>query len=98
MKKSLIVLVGAALIFASSCHTQRIMLVKGAKVGTPTVETRKTFLIMGLVGNPQETTPADVCGGKTPVAVETTTTFMDGFLGGLTGNIWSPATVRVYCQ
>jgi hypothetical protein len=99
MKKILIAFVSLILVFGSSCHTQRIML-KDAKVDgtTPTFEKSQTFFFYGVIGNPQTINLNEACHGKTPVAIETQTTLIDGLISYIIGIVYSPATVKVYCQ
>jgi hypothetical protein len=62
------------------------------------VESSKTvnFFIFGLVGQPTLDV-RDFCGGGEAATVQTSATFINGLLGGITFGLWTPRTVTVSC-
>jgi len=96
--KKLFIIAMIAGFMGTACSTQRVYLKKNAEINKPTYEKSQPFFFWGLVGQPQVQDVSQACPGKTPVAVETHMTFVDGLLGSLTAGIYSPFSVRVYCQ
>ena len=86
------------IVLLAGCSTQRFDV--NAPIGPdgqPTLENSQPFFVGGI-GQEQEVNAAEVCGGADLVAsVETEQTFLDGLLGFLSGNIYTPRTARVYC-
>jgi hypothetical protein len=63
----------------------------------PTVAARKSFFIWGLVGNHRVDAVA-ACSGRKPVQMQAQTTFVDAVLGIVTFGIYSPRSVRFWCE
>ena len=62
-----------------------------------TKEVMQTFFVSGT-GQEQELDAADICGGVDKVArVESELSFLNGFLGSLTGGLYTPRQAKVFC-
>ena len=63
----------------------------------PTMENTYSFFLGGLI-NEHTVNVNQICGGNDPVQFQSQFTFLDGFLGMLTFGIYTPRTVKVWCQ
>lgn len=91
-----LLLVAAMSVVLAACSTQSFTMGRNA-TATPKVDDMQTFFVAGL-GQTQTINAAEVCGGASKVAkVESQMTFLNGLLGGLTFNIYTPRQARVYC-
>ncbi len=100
MKKTtkIIAFVAAAALFLTACQTQQAQ-IKGAPKGNPAVSKTQHLFIYGLAGQPAVIDAAAVCGGADKVqAIETQMSFIDGLLTGITYSLYTPRTVKVYCE
>lgn len=87
-------IVVAALI--SGCATQSFRITDAGQ-STPNVDKMQPFFIGGI-GQSQEINAAEVCGGPNKVArVESSISFLDGFLGSISNSLFTPHQARVYC-
>ncbi len=98
MKKVISLILGVSVIvLMSGCLTQQAK-ISGDASGEPKVKKTQHMFVFGLANQPQVIDAAEVCGGaNNVVAVETQTTFIDGLVAGLTYNLYTPRTVKVFC-
>lgn len=80
-----------------ACATQRIYSTRDRTLTMPSYEKSQAFFIGGL-GQTRELDAPDICDKKSLKTVETKRTFVDGLLGVLTFGIYTPQTVKVYCE
>lgn len=86
-----------ALLLVSGCATQRVYSQSELGGTLPSYEKSQPFFVYGI-GQTQETNAREICGKSGIDRVETTQTFLDGFLGVITLGIYTPRTVQVYCK
>ena len=67
------------------------------RVSKPSYEETKKFYLGGLIGE-ERVNVAEVCGDKSVKQMQSQQTFKDGLLGFLTLSIYSPHTVKVWCE
>jgi hypothetical protein len=90
---ALLCLVGITLT-ASGCFHQQV--VTGKEAGSTVIENKwATSLIAGLVPPPVVETAQQCPNGV--ARVETKISFLNGLVGGLTFNLYTPMTVKVTC-
>ena len=96
MKKIILSMLVALVI--TGCATQTFQINKDVTASTtPTKEDRQAFFVSGL-GQTQTMNAASICGDASKIIkVEAEHTFLDGFLGFLSGGIYTPRMARVYC-
>lgn len=82
----------------SSCATVTISSKDKYRLSTtPDWESSKPFYLAGLIGE-QNIDVTRPCKGTTPAQIQTQTTFLDGLLNAVTFTIYSPKTVKVWCE
>ena len=90
-------LIVAGTVLLSGCATQTFMVHPQANSKLSN-EKMQTFFINGL-GQEQVTNADRICGGGDKVVkIQAKQTFVDGLLSYLTGGIFTPRTVKVYCK
>ena len=62
----------------------------------PAYESSKSYFLWGLVGEHHIDAKA-ACNGKRVTQIQAQDTFLDGFLGALTGGIYLPRTAKIWC-
>ncbi|WP_405633249.1 Bor family protein [Pseudoalteromonas sp. Ld20] len=86
------------LLILSGCSAVTIQPQKMAKVSTsPTYQDSRPFFMWGLVGD-QRVDVKEVCGEQAVVQMQSQQTFTDGALGLVTLGIYSPHTIKVWCD
>jgi hypothetical protein len=89
----------ASLVGTSACYRTRFLLSRGASQGTPNIEWDQKWYHDAIYGLAEISGPVHldrVCpGGVSEVYQETS--FVAGFVQGITGNLYSPQVVTVYC-
>ena len=94
--KNRILILSAALLM-SGCATQTFVM-SGSGSDTPTEQTTHSFFVSGI-GQEKTIDAASVCGSADKVQkIQTKLTFWNGFLGAITGGIYTPRTAMVYCK
>lgn len=68
-----------------------------ALTSKPTYQERKAFYLVGLIGT-ATVDVNEVCKGKKVLQMQSIATFEDGLLGLVTLEIYSPKSVRVWCE
>ncbi|OFZ72682.1 MAG: hypothetical protein A3K03_06305 [Bdellovibrionales bacterium RIFOXYD1_FULL_44_7] len=98
MKRWIILIAAATLVFAASCSTVT-MTEKGAgkMTSSPTYESSKPYFFWGLVGE-HHIDVKDVCENKSVKQIMVQDTFLDALLGGITLGIYRPRTAKIWCQ
>ncbi len=82
----------------TACNTVTIRPKGGPKLATqPTYEASRPFFLFGLVGQ-EHVNVTQVCSGKSPMQMQTQSTFLDSFLGIVTLGIYTPKTAKVWCD
>jgi len=82
----------------SGCSTVTIRDRGAAKLtSTPEYGTMNHFFFWGLVGH-SHINVNQVCGGKTPVQMQTEQGFIDVVLTGLTAGLYTPRSAYVWCS
>lgn len=96
MKKTLSVLAICAALL-SGCSYQKFQLDAASPSTVPTYQGTSHFVFWGI-GQTKEINPREVCGARGFASVETSYSFLDGLLTGITYGIYSPRTYAVYCK
>lgn len=94
MKKSLLII---SFLFLGACATQSFKMNEGSTRTVPTYEGTNHFIFWGL-GQEKVIDPKEVCGSRKVAQVQTTYTFLNGLLNGLTYGIYAPRNYAVYCE
>ena len=95
-QRTTITLILTTALLLSGCATSTYV-VNGNSSTNPDKTEMQDFFVAGL-GQKKEINAAEICGGADKVAkVETHTRFVEGFLGAITGGLYTPRTARVYC-
>jgi hypothetical protein len=87
-------------LFLSSCGTATFTMNQsqnGIISTEPTYEERKHYLLAGLIGT-NVINVFEICGEQQVVQFETTKTPVDFLFEAATFQLYSPKTVRVWCQ
>ncbi|NND36137.1 MAG: Bor family protein [Gammaproteobacteria bacterium] len=63
----------------------------------PSYEQTRDFFLWGLVGE-ERVNVTEACDGKAVAQMQSQATFVNGFLGLITLGIYSPHTVKVWCE
>lgn len=79
----------------SSCCTQKFMM-NETNPTIPTKEGTSHFVFWGI-GQEKIIDPKEICGNKIS-SVETSYSFVNGLLSGITFGIYSPRSYSIYCQ
>ncbi|PWU12881.1 MAG: Bor family protein [Bdellovibrio sp.] len=93
-----IISLGVSALMFAACSTVTISPPgKTTVVSTePTYKDSKPFFLLGIVG--EETVDVQkICSGP-PIQMQTQNTFLDSFLAIITIGIYTPKTVKVWCQ
>jgi len=77
----------------SSCYTYTYNVGEGSQTGVE-VKEKNHYLILGLAPV-SISDPTEMAGGAENYKVTITHTFLDGFLNGLTGGLYTPTTTIV---
>lgn len=97
MRYSKAVILSAA-IWLGGCSTITIQPEQTSKLVTkPTYQESKSFYFWGLVGEPRVDV-TEVCQEEEPKQMQSQATFLNGLLSGITLGIYSPHTVKVWCE
>jgi len=91
------ILLSIILFFAVSCSTQNLKISKSPTKTIPTYEGTSHFIFWGL-GQEKLIDPKEVCGDRAIAQVSTSTSFLNGLLGGLTWGIYAPRDYIIYCE
>lgn len=84
------------LLMLSACSTQKFGL--SPQVNTiPSYEGTSHFVFWGI-GQEKKYDPVEICGYRGVNAIDTHTSFLDGFLGALTWGIYAPESYAIYCN
>lgn len=82
----------------SGCSSVTIKPKGGAIISnSPTMEKSYSFFLGGLIGE-HTVNVTQFCDGSEPVQFQSQNTFVDKLLGGLTLGIYTPRTVKIWCQ
>jgi hypothetical protein len=81
----------------SACTTQSFKMNEGTTRSIPTYEGTNHFVFWGL-GQEKVMDPKEVCGTKKVAQVQTSVTFLNGLLSGITYGIYSPRNYAVFCE
>lgn len=84
-----------ALIFSTGCYKTTFVYSGATELNT--IEEGRSFMFGGLSGPDKPVRADQMCGGSTPVKVETLRTIGNSCVGSLTLCIYTPQTVRVTC-
>lgn len=96
MKKALMVATLALL--STGCATQTYLLASKNPNATPAYDKMQTFFVGGLAQE-QSINANEICKGADKVArVETQQSVINGLLGFVTGGIYTPLQIKVYCK
>jgi hypothetical protein len=91
-------LLGSLLLLLTACSTVTLTPKGQAKYETsPTYQERLPFFLAGIIGE-KEIDVKEMCGKRSIRQIQTQNTFMDSFLSIVTLSIYSPRTVRVWCD
>jgi uncharacterized lipoprotein YmbA len=93
MKK--IILISALLL--SGCATQSFRLSDGQAKSIPSYQGTSHFVFWGI-GQEKQLDPKEVCGARKVSQVQTTYSFLNGLLSGITWGIYSPRDYAIYCS
>lgn len=80
----------------TGCVTQTFKL-QGATKTMPSYEGTSHFVFWGI-GQEKVLDPKEVCREKNVSQVQTSYSFVDGLLSGLTWGIYSPRSYAIYCE
>jgi len=95
-KKLIVVLAVASALSVSACSKQKFVLQSGA--GVTAENSMSNFFISGL-GQSDRIDASAVCGSSDKVvSVEAQQTFLNGLLGFLSFNLYSPRQYRIMCR
>lgn len=94
MKK--LAMVGAATLLLSACSTHTFIVSNQSAATQASYDKMQPFFVSGI-GQTQEVDTTEICGAGKTAKVQTQQTFLNGFLGMLTG-IYTPRDARVYCK
>ncbi len=94
MRKFVLPCLIAFALVLSGCYSAQVTTEK--EPGGETIEMRKTGFVNGLVMQGMPVDGARMCPNGV-ASVSTELTFLDQFLGALTGGIYSPMTVTLNC-
>ena len=95
MKK---LMVASLLVALAGCSSVTIQPERVTKLTTkPTYQNSRPFFLWGLVGEQRVDVKA-VCGNNKVVQMQSQATFGDGALSLITLGIYSPHTVKVWCD
>jgi hypothetical protein len=89
-----------AVAFLSGCATQQVDFRQDVpkKIDAkPDHKEWQNFFVFGLVPSAQNRNIDEYCDGE-PARVETELTFLNGLVSGITYNLYSPRTLRIYCD
>lgn len=87
-----------ATLIISSCSTVTISSQDNYKTSVePSYQRSYPFFLFGLAGE-KELDVVEICQGKMPKQMQTQMTFIDGFLQVITLGIYSPRTVKLWCE
>ncbi|MFW2404951.1 MAG: Bor family protein [Gammaproteobacteria bacterium] len=96
MRISWLVLTAVALL--AGCSTVTIKPRTDVAVSdVPSYEQTRDFFLWGLVGE-ERVNVSEVCEGKPAAQMQSQQTFVNGFLGLITLGIYSPHSVKVWCE
>lgn len=95
IKKMLIVAIAC---LAGGCATITIQPVAINKIASPpTHQESRAFFLWGLVGE-QRIDVKSACGDRQLLQMQSQQTFLDGLLTGITLGLYSPHSVKVWCD
>jgi len=93
-----ICIAAAALILMAGCSTVTIKSSGTRKItSNPDYSESKSFYLLGLVGE-HSIDVRNICSGRTPVQMQTVSTFTDRLLEIITIGIYAPRTAKVWCS
>jgi hypothetical protein len=88
-----------AVFVLTGCATQQVDFQDGIeKKRKPDHKLTQNFFVFGLVPNAQTVKAEQFCKDSEIQRVETEMTFLNGLLTGVTYNIYTPRTLKVYCE
>lgn len=93
--KNLVLVLG--FIFATSCVTQNFRLSEGPAKTVPAYEGTSHFIFWGI-GQEKEIDPKEVCGTRKIAQVQSSLSFINGLLSGITYGIYSPRDYAIFCE
>lgn len=64
----------------------------------PNYQNTENFYFWGLTPDVNEVNVTDICAGEDVRQMQAQTTFVDGLLGAITLGIYSPRSVKVWCE
>ena len=85
------------LLFASGCLRTTVN-IDDRVVAPASKHQRFHFFVFGLAPGEQTVKASELCGQGHLVKIESSTSFLDGFLGAVTLGIYYPKTLHVWCQ
>lgn len=95
MKKPCIIFLISCL---AACSTVTISPPGAEKISSqPNYQNSEPFFLWGLVGETRVNTK-EVCNGEEPVQMQSQATFGDGLITNLTLGLYSPHSVKVWCE
>lgn len=84
--------------FLASCSTVTISPPGAEKISSaPDFQKSGHFFLWGLAGETRVNTE-EVCNGKQPAQMQSQSTFVNGFISNLTLGLYSPHSVKVWCE
>ena len=99
MKRSVSVSALLLAIVVSGCATVTISPVDEPKLtSAPSYENSMDFFFWGLTPEANEVNVDDICAGSGVRQMQAQTTFEDGLFSFITLGIFSPRTVKVWCE
>jgi hypothetical protein len=95
--KSLVpVLVIVAALAVSACSKQKFVIQSGVGL---TAENSMSAFFVGGIGQSHRINASEICGGSDKVvSVEGQTTFVNGLLSFMSGNLFTPRQYRIICR
>lgn len=95
MKK---IILATALILCAGCSTVTLNPKNHMKLTTePTYEESLPFFLGGIVGE-KDVNVKEICGKRAVKQIQTQNTFVDSLLGIVTIIIYTPRTIKVWCE
>jgi hypothetical protein len=86
------------LLLLAGCSTVTINPKGTTKLETePTYEKSLPFFLVGIIGEKEVDVKA-ICGGRAVKQIQTQNTFLDSFLEIVTLTIYSPRSIKVWCD
>ncbi len=99
MRKILLFPFCLVLLSLAACSTVTVTKDSNAKsIDPPSHEERQNFFLWGLAPERIGVDIKGVCGRKAVRQIQTQRTFADGLLAAITVGLYSPRTMRIWCE